>query len=148
MLITQRHSQALGSAQLSSVPVGRRICQAQTLVQLCTATHMPLFLLNPTFCQNILIRAKVKEMCYCLPLPPHLDDCVCKQSSLKGFICWTPLPCGPLSLCSAQTQSSGAQLTLITPSPYQTRGSMGISSHRLHRFKKQTRPHSTFMFLP
>lgn len=141
--------QALGSAQLRCVSVGRGICQAQTLVQLCTATQMPLlqFKSKPYVPAERFNQGKSQGNVL-LPLPsPSLDCCVCKISErsylLDSLNPWPPFP----PLCS-NPQSSGAQLTFVTLFPYQTRGSMGISSHHLHRFKKQTRSHSTFMFPP
>lgn len=100
---------------------------------------------NPTlpFWQNILM-SKVKEMCYCLPLP--WTAVFLSKDLWKGFFLLdSPNLCLPLPPLCSRPLSSGPADTYHSI-PYQAQGSMGISSHHLHRFKKQTRLHSTFMF--
>lgn len=75
------------------------------LVQLCTATHVPLpqfksksYTLTEHFNQG-----KSQGNVLFPPPCPYLDCCVCKQRALKSLICWTLPVCGPLSPFSAQT---------------------------------------------
>lgn len=132
----QHTARALGSVWLRCVPVGTGICQVQTLVQLGTATHTSLLQFKPYTLAEHFNQGKSHGNVL-LP-PPSPDCCVCKQKPLKGLIC-------PLSLLSTQTHwAQGAQLTLFSPFPYQARGSMGVSSHHLHRSKKHI-PLSCFL---